>query len=244
MIRKLIKGLKVAREPGFRKALRRGVAASIEHDSIPIPRDIAHVIDVGANRGQFVTWAGVRFPAARFDCFEPLAASRSTLAEVSPGGRDVVVHDVALGANPGTVDFHVTKADDSSSLLEPTAIQTDAYPESAVVETISVPVRTLDGELAPGRIVRPSLLKIDVQGGELDVLRGAPATLREIDYVLVECSFAELYAGQPLYGEIQQELESHGFAPVGMYSPTTDESGRLLQADALFARPESPQAGA
>lgn len=244
MVRKLIKGLKVAREPGFRRALRHGVAASIEHDSIPIPRGVAHVIDVGANRGQFLTWASVRFPAARFDCFEPLAASRSTLAEVIPGGRDVAVHEVALGATAGMVDFHVTRADDSSSLLKPTAIQTEAFPESAVVETISVPVRALDDELAPGRIARPALLKIDVQGGELDVLRGAPATLGEIDFVLVECSFVELYAGQPLFDEIHRELESRGFSSLGLYSPTTDQSGRLLQADALFERRDSSRAGA
>ncbi|MFY9469908.1 MAG: FkbM family methyltransferase [Solirubrobacterales bacterium] len=236
MIRRTIKGLKVLREPGFRHALRHGVAASIEHDGIPLPREIAHVIDVGANRGQFLTWASVRFPHARFDCFEPLDDPRSRLQTVLPRGRSVAIHPVALGETSEELDFHVALADDSSSLLKPSATQTTTFPEAKMVRTIEIPVRRLDDELQAGRIARPSLLKIDVQGGELGVLKGGRAVLGAIDYVIVECSFVELYVGQPLFHEIIEFLAERDFYLNGYFSPSVAADGRLLQADGLFSR--------
>ena len=235
-IRRLIKGLKVLREPGFRHALRRGVAASIEHDGISLPRNIAHVVDVGANRGQFLTWASVRFPDARFECFEPFEESRSQLETVLPNGRSVNIHPVAIGETTDEHDFFITRADDSSSLFKPSSTQLAAFPESQMVRTIKVPVRLLDDELDINQIARPSLLKIDVQGGELGVLKGGRRTLDAIDYVLVECSFVELYIGQPLVNDIIDFLEQHGFDLEGFYSPNCDATGRLIQADALFRR--------
>lgn len=236
MISQLIKGLKVFREPGFRHAIRHGVAASIEHDGMPLPREIVHVVDVGANRGQFLTWASVRFPAARFDCFEPFEESRSRLETVLPNGRSVSIHPVALGDVNEEHDFYVTRADDSSSLLKPSATQTATFPKSETVRTIEVQVRRLDDELEVGRIARPSLLKIDVQGGELGVLRGGRAVLKAIDYVIVECSFVALYVGQPLSPEIVSYLAACDFRLDGFFSTSIAANGQLLQADGLFSR--------
>lgn len=236
MIRRSIKGLKVFHEPGFRNALLHGVAASIEHDGIPLPREIAHVVDVGANRGQFLTWASVRFPHARFDCFEPFEESRSRLEMVLPSDRSVNVHPVALGDANEDRDFHITRADDSSSLLEPSTTQTTTFPESEMVRTIKVPVRRLDDELEVDRIARPSLLKIDVQGGELGVLKGARAVLKAVDFLIVECSFVELYVGQPLFHEIIGFLTDCDFRFDGFFSATVGAEQRLLQADGVFRR--------
>lgn len=236
MIRKLVKGVKVAKEPGFRRALRHGVAASIEHDAIPLPRDIAHVIDVGANRGQFLTWASVRFPEAKFDCFEPYVESRTVLERTLPKGRSVEIHPVALGESEDELAFHVTSDDDSSSLMAPSHMQTDAFPGSSVASTITVSVKRLDDVLVGRELSRPSLLKLDVQGGELAALRGATDTLQSIDFVVAECSFAELYVSQPLANEIVSFMADHGFRIAGYFSPTVIGGTRLVQADGLFCR--------
>lgn len=232
---KLIKGFNVAKHRSFRSALRHGVAASIEHDVVPLPSDIRTVLDIGANRGQFAIYACGRFPAATIHSFEPIPQARARLESIIPGGRDVRTYGVALASGAGEVEFNVTSDDDSSSLLAPSRVQMDAFPGSRPAEKITVSTARLDDTLARDQLIPPVLMKLDVQGGELDALMGATETLATTDFVLVECSFVELYEGQPLYDEVISFLTSQGFELAGFYSPTV-ENGRLLQADALLTR--------
>jgi FkbM family methyltransferase len=142
---------------------------------------------------------------------------------------------VALASGAGEVEFNVTSDDDSSSLLAPSRVQMDAFPGSRPAEKITVNTARLDDTLARDQLIPPVLMKLDVQGGELDALRGATETLATTDFVLVECSFVELYEGQALYDEVISFLTNRGFELAGFYSPTV-ENGRLLQADALLTR--------
>jgi hypothetical protein len=80
------------------------------------------------------------------------------------------------------------------------------------------------------------LLKIDVQGAELSVLRGAEKTLESVDSIFVECSFVELYEGQALANEVIEFLAARGFSIAGVFGPAYDADGRCLQVDALFSR--------
>lgn len=234
--RKLVKGVRVAAVPAYRPALRKGVAPSIELNGLDLPDGIATVFDVGANRGQFMLWASHRFPGARIWSFEPLPAAREVLASVVPEGRDVTISPLGLGAAAGRSAFHVAQADDSSSLLEAGEEQLRMAPGSAAGEKIEIEVARLD-ETVEADFARPALLKIDVQGTELDVLEGAAGLLGRIDFILAECSFVELYRGQALAHEVIAFLAGRGFRLVGICSPTTGAGGRTVQADLLFAQP-------
>ncbi len=220
--------------PSYRRALRRGVAAAVEHDATPLPERFGTVIDAGANRGQFALVAARRWPAATLVCFEPLPAPRATLGRVLAGHRRLRVVDAALSTAAGTADLHVSRADDSSSLLAITDQQTATFPGTEEVGTIRVRTARLDAEVDAAAIERPALLKIDVQGAELDVLRGATGVLDCIDAIVVECSFVELYAGQSLADEVIRLLHRHGFALSALASPTSDARGRIVQADLVF----------
>jgi FkbM family methyltransferase len=233
---KVVKGFRVGRNPAFWRALRHGVAASIEHDDVPLPRGLKTILDVGANRGQFMVYASHRFPLAAIECFEPIPAARAKLEVVRPPGRTINVRSVALASTNGRADFHIAAADDSSSLYSASDTQLEMFPSSRERAVIDVETARLDDVLGPDAVSRPSLLKIDVQGGELDVLLGAERTLKQIDYVLAECSFVELYAGQPLGEEVVRFLEAHGFGFVGFYSETVSAGGETIQADGLFRR--------
>lgn len=79
-------------------------------------------------------------------------------------------------------------------------------------------------------------MKIDVQGYELEVLRGAEGLLERFATILVECSFVERYAGQPPAEEVIRYLAERGFRLAGVFSPAYNETGQCLQADALFER--------
>jgi FkbM family methyltransferase len=213
--------------------LREGVFPSLEHASVRFGAQFATVLDVGASRGQFALFALSRFPGAKVICFEPLPEARATARKVLTG-RDVELHGVALGSSPGQTKLHVSAQDDSSSLLPIGSRQISAFPGTQESHEITVTVDVLDAYLHEG-IARPCLLKIDVQGNELEALRGAATGLSYVGEILVEVSFVELYTGQALAGEVVRYLAEHDFRLVDVYSLVRDADGVALQADLLFA---------
>jgi FkbM family methyltransferase len=217
--------------------MRLGVAAAVEHEDVPFVHDFASVIDVGAHHGQFALFAHHRFPRARLFCFEPQPAAQRIIHQVFPGPGAIEIFDAALGSDSSAGQaMHVSKLDDSSSLLPITERYTTAFPGTDEATTITVPVKRLDDLLAEPAPPRPCLLKIDVQGYELEVLRGADHVLGGVDEVFLECSFVELYTGQALAGELIAYLWTKSFTLTGAFCIKRDIAGRCLQADLLFKR--------
>ena len=235
----------LSRRASYRRALRDGVAAAVEHERVPFEHDFRTVIDVGANRGQFALVAGRLWPGARLICFEPLPDAQRLLHKVIGPRERFTVIGAAAGETDGEAVLHVAARDDSSSLLDPTPLLESEFPETGAVDELTVPVRPLDAAIGAEDLERPALLKIDVQGAELGVLRGAPKLLGELDEILVEASFAELYGGQPMADEVVVFAHEAGFGLAGVYSVTYGHDGRCLQADLHFtrSRPDSPPAG-
>jgi hypothetical protein len=90
------------------------------------------------------------------------------------------------------------------------------------------------------QITRPALMKLDVQGAELDVLEGCGTLLQEIDYIYLEGSFVELYEGQALITDIVTFLDRHGFKFRGIYNTSYTRDYGTTQADFLFERAPHP----
>ncbi len=200
------------------------------------PREYGTVIDVGANRGQFALFALHRFPRAQLLCFEPLLEAHQKLTEVVGGDPRVHIERCAVGATEGRLNLNVTRSDDSSSLLQPTPLQLQTFPHTDSVSSVDVNVKALDDIVDSERIIRPFLLKIDVQGFELEVIKGAQRLLAEDGDLLVESSFAELYTGQALADEVVAALLSQGYRLRGIFSLTRGLDGAPLQGDFLFSR--------
>lgn len=80
----------------------------------------------------------------------------------------------------------------------------------------------------------PAFLKLDVQGFELEALRGCEDLLGHFSNVYAECSFVELYSGQALAHEIISWLRERGFSLSGVYNMGYDRNGRAVQGDFLF----------
>ena len=217
----------------YRRGLKQGVAASVEHSTIPFSSDLATVIDLGASRGQFALYASSRFPRARIICFEPQPGPRSELSALL--GDRVEIQPVAVSSKPGSATMNVSASDDSSSLLEIGENQRTVFPGTDRIDTIEVEVSTLDAAL-PEPLDRPCLLKIDVQGLELEALRGGPGTLAQVDEALIECSFVELYEGQAMADEVIALMFDSGLRLAGVYGATNDAEGRMVQADFFFRR--------
>lgn len=233
---RLVKLARVARAPAYWPAARKGVVASVEHAHTPFLHDFATVVDVGASRGQFALFAAQRFPSARIVCFEPLPGPQKVLRAVL--GDRVELVPAAAGAKPGVAVVNVSAQDDSSSLLRIGRRQVAEFPGTQRVASAEVEVRPL-AELLNVELPAPRLLKIDVQGLELDVLRGAGDALGIIDEVFVECSFIELYDGQALADEVIAFLLERGLRLVHVAGLVYGAEGAALQADLLFRRGSS-----
>ncbi len=227
----------IAATPEYRAALRYGVAAATEHHRLPRVPAPATVIDVGANRGQFALVARHRFPSASLLCFEPLPKARERLERALCGPFNVQIFPYALGRTSGTATFRVTTDDDSSSILPTTSIQRSLSPGSTLDYETQVEVKRLDDVIDVQQLPRPIFMKIDVQGTELDVLRGASALAELVDDILVECSFLELYEGQALAADVIDFLNGWGLRMSGAHNIVATPDGRCAQADLHFSRP-------
>jgi len=234
--RKLAKGLRLLADRRFRPGLFKGVAATLEHLAALEPYRFASVVDVGANRGQFtLLMAGLR-PEASIVAFEPLAEPYQKLTLVTSDLANVRAFHSAIGATRTSLPMNVSKQDDSSSLLPITELQEQIFPNTGHDRTVEVRVAPL-GDFVDGlELARPSLLKIDVQGYELEVLRGSRDHLDRFDVVYVEASFLPLYAGQPLASDVFEALSAQSFRLSAVHNLVHARDGRAVQADFLFER--------
>jgi len=130
--------------------------------------------------------------------------------------------------------LNVTRSDDSSSVLKPTSLQVETFRHTNAVSAIEVDVYPLDSKVSVEEVSKPVLLKIDVQGFELEVLNGATRLLASGIDVLVELSFVELYEGQALASDVVSALVKREYLLRGIYSITKAPNGTPLQADFLF----------
>jgi FkbM family methyltransferase len=221
--------------PSYWNALVVGVAPAIEHRNVLRTLQVDGVIDVGANRGQFSLACRFALPGVPVVAFEPIPKEAETFRKVHGARGEVTLIESALGETKGAATLHLSKSADSSSLLPIGKKQTELFENTVEIGTITVPVHRLDdfAECWVGR--SRQLLKLDVQGYELNVLRGAAETLRSCAYVYAECSEVALYDGQALRVEVEAFLGKHGFKVQGRYNEQMDR-GQLIQADYLFSR--------
>jgi FkbM family methyltransferase len=235
---KAAKFVSILRVPVWRDALRRyHVASGVEHLSVLRNLgDILTIIDIGANRGQFTLVARHCFPQAQIIAFEPLTKPASKFRRVFADVGQVTLHQIAVGPEQGQVPIHISARDDSSSLLSITALQGQVFPGTAEIATEVVKIAPLSDFLAVEDIQSPALLKLDVQGYELETLKGCEALLQYFTYVYCECSFMELYAGQALADEVIAWLRERSFRLRGVYNMTYDQMGKAVQGDFLFRR--------
>ncbi len=195
------------------------------------------VIDIGANVGQFAIAAANLFENVQVYAFEPVPETNQQLNQNIAKYSNITTYGFALGNEAVEVEFNVNIHSQSSSILPRASAHIEAFPSEIEMRKIMVKVKTLDQALADVELSAPTLLKIDAQGYEEKIIRGATQTLKKVDFVLLEGSFKQLYEGEMLFCDILKLLNAQGFGfsrPVGwLQDPRT---GEVLQMDALFVR--------
>jgi FkbM family methyltransferase len=228
--------IRLSRKAEFRRGIRFGVGASVEHLGMMKSIDVATLVDIGANVGQFTLLTLALHPEVNVEAFEPLSGPAAVFRRLFEGNDRVTLHQVAIGPDETSAVMNVSKREDSSSLLPITSRQTDNFPGTEKVGVEKITVTTLSSAVSPDAIRAPALLKLDVQGYELEALRGCRDMLHLFDRVYAELSFVEFYEGQALADEVIDFLSQSGFAVEGVYNVQFDENGKSIQCDCLFKR--------
>ena len=172
------------------------------------------ILDVGANVGQSISRLRRLWPRSVIHAFEPGRRSFHELQRRTAGAERVHLNQTALGACAGSLEFRENSQGDMSSLLNPSK---DAW--GTIVDRYEVPVTTVDLYRSERSVPPVDILKIDTQGFDLQVLRGARGSLEqgEVRFVLLELIFADLYQGQARVDEVFRFLMDHHMHLVGIY---------------------------
>ncbi|MCF6255904.1 MAG: FkbM family methyltransferase [Gammaproteobacteria bacterium] len=231
---KLQKLFKILGCPFYTLALGRGVAAAVEHEKMLSNLSSSVIVDVGANRGQFALVARKVFPASYIYSFEPLEGPAKKYQSVFRSDKKSILFHQAIGPKKDITNIHVSKRDDSSSLLPITSTQSSLFPGTEERDIVKVQVSPLCEVLSKNKLQGPALLKMDVQGFELEALRGCEELIGQFRDIYVECSFRELYKGQAMVDEIIEYLKERSFFLFGVYNVSYDKNGLAIQADFHF----------
>jgi len=194
------------------------------------------ILDGGANLGQFARAAHQCYPDARIISFEPLPDIAEQLeANLSDVERHFVLRS-ALGSYNGEIGFHRNSYSQSSSVLTMLHSRGGLTVGTKETEHIRVPIGRLDTLLEKQSLTPPALLKLDLQGYELEALKGATVTLQQCSHLLLETVFDREYEGEPLFEEIWIYLRKQGFHFVRPLNFSKGSTGSIVQMDALFRK--------
>jgi len=199
--------------------------------------EIGSVLDVGANRGQFRDFLRyeVGFTGTIIS-FEPV---REVFSELETRTR----HDplwkainLALGSIDGQMPINVMAATEFASFLEPN-LDGPKYKDNHIVATESVAVRRLDSiveELRDQIALDKPYLKLDTQGYDLSVIKGAESFLASVRGLQTEMSVLPIYQGMPTFEEAVSLLRKKGFDISAMFPVCEDSRMRLVEFDCVM----------
>ena len=192
------------------------------------------ILDVGASYGLFADEAWIHWPDAEIHCFEPEPEYVTLLLHRALSDSRLKVCGALVGAqpHPKRTYYHLLGG---STVLEENTDRPD-NPTTTCGPAQSAKMLTLDAYCA-GNGIRPEFLKIDVQGYELEVLKGAQGILDSVEVILTEVNHTELFKGVPLAAELIGWIAERGFALHDIcHFIRRPLDGVLWQTDMVFVR--------
>ncbi len=222
-----------------------GVTAIVNEGYLHIQRAIEYIphynlkvdgliVDVGGGKGTTALMFADALRNAQVIVYEPLSANYKDILSRTAKFSNIKVINKALGSIPKTDTIHVTNNINSSSILK---IKNDIQ-EVKLKEMLSsnktetIEIVKLDDELT--NITNGiNILKIDTQGFELEVLKGAVKTLPNVKIIIIEVANHSFYENAPKYYEIDEFLRSNGFVLNDMI-PAILKNRRLFEWDCIY----------
>lgn len=209
-------------------------------DAIPASLDVKVIIDVGANIGR-VAEAGLRtFPRSEVHCFEPVSTTFQALSRrLAPFGNRVALHPYALSDVNTEAVINLTSFHGANSIHPQAALHRQCNPHVRELGAERIQLRRLD-DLVSELPSRCDVMKIDVEGHELNVLKGGEAYIRDrVDTVIVEVSLMrdDSWERQSLF-DIFALMKTLGFCLINIIDLHRAQQPDLLlvQMDCVFRK--------
>ncbi|AZN38502.1 FkbM family methyltransferase [Paenibacillus albus] len=190
------------------------------------------IVDGGANSGQTVDIFLEHFDSPIIHAFEPIPQLAEELERKYAHKGNVIIYNNALGAQNCEASFFINENFATSSLLQPSdesVIKKQLNSDLKPINSIKVNQLRLDETVS---VV--DILKLDLQGYELEALVGSEKLLENVKAILVEVEFIRIYDGQPLFNDIDSFLKSKGFMLMHLYNLQNKETNCLWFGDAVY----------
>lgn len=189
------------------------------------------IIESGANDG---TNTGIylrMFEKPTIHAIEPVPRLFQDLQSRFSYDENVILHNKALGEQKGQIEMNVYEDGGSSSVFESNNAHEQYGGEAKTKRqaTITTQQTTIDDITDDADII-----SLDMQGYELNALKGAEKNLQNCKAVFTEVSFIPLYDGQPLFCDISMFLSNHNFHIYDLYIDWKGNNGEIAHCDAIF----------
>jgi FkbM family methyltransferase len=195
-----------------------------------VTKGVDCVWDIGANTGQYASMLRNIGFKGEIISFEPIPEAWEELNRHSASDNKWIVHHrCAVGLNEGFASMNVTADSVSSSLLRPNDI-------NSVVNIVEVKVERLDSIIKQIGLNSCSLLKLDCQGSEYEILLSASNQISNFEYVQLEASIYALYEGEKTFHDLVGLMDSCGFDVAVIFPGITDFLDRMVQVELIFKR--------
>jgi len=188
------------------------------------------IFDIGANTGQTATRYRDLFPDAHIFSFEPDFETFKKLEANFSGDSHVSPIPFALSDKQELARMYIMENRELNSFLPASG---DWAKTEKVIETQTT---TVDLFCRERGIEQIDILKVDAQGAEMAIFRGAAGIFekRAVRAIFTEVYFDPVYAGMPVFADLDVELRNHGFHLHGIYSLTAGSDGHLDLGNALY----------
>ena len=235
---------------GIKHAIKSFATSSFDRQQASIVEKIIgtktiSLLDVGAADGVYDRWSVFK---KYIDYFAVEPDSRSSISVLNSSGvssyHSETLITKALWHSEGEVTLNLCRKPMASSIYEPNRQFTDLFPEperNDIVDKVKLPCETVD-RVALQLNTHFDVIKLDIQGAELDVLRGSTNSLDHALAIDIEVEFSELYKDQPLFDQVFSFLRKAGlefidFTYIYRWSPDAYNGlGQATFSDALFMR--------
>lgn len=194
------------------------------------------VVDIGVatDTEDLYQW----FPNSNYIFVEPVKEFEPHLNELINRYKGHYIL-AAAGSYDGEIELDVSADLGGSSIFRHRLADDKKLEEALGIPTTvkrTVPIWRLDTIWEDLEAQGPALLKIDVQGGELEVLRGATNCLQNFEIVLLEIGLLETYIGQPVLADYIKFMNEHGYSVIDFINAGYANNGILMEVDAVFAK--------
>ena len=189
-----------------------------------------YVVDIGANVGKWSQLLKSIYPEAKVLMIEPQSKHKDCLENICNTYSGYMFSPSLLGASQqDEIEFYIT--DDGHENSGSSVFRENSNVPANVNR---IPMTTLDNIIVQSKLGFPNFIKLDVQGYELEVLKGAEDTIKSVDFILLEVSIWPYNVGGPLIDEVIAWMDSKNFVTYDLCEVHRRNDGVLLQIDILF----------